>query len=116
MRPVEIVLIAGLFAGIIGSMWYMFWHVVKDINRHEDLIIRLAKKLADTKEDIANVDQSTGVEIHRLEQTLKSFREEYGDAAIDAQREAARAEKAWADGVNAIMSYGPGHYDRGGNG
>lgn len=65
-------------------------------------------------EDLANrVDESTGVELHKLQQAFAEYRTEYGDAEIDEMKQAAKAQKAWADGLNNIMSFGADHYGRG---
>ena len=49
----------------------------------------------------------------RLEYLIEAFKDDYGDAAIEEMRESARREKAWADGIDNIMSFGPNVYGSG---
>jgi len=76
-------------------------------------LTNLALKVAELERTIGEVDESTGAEMNRLGAELREFRELYGDAAVEAERETARAEKAIADGVASIMSYGKQFQNRG---
>ena len=72
-------------------------------------------------EDLANrVDESTGAMLHTfqgnindLHKQFKEFKTEYGDAAVEEMKESARAQKAFADGLNDVMSFGANLYGRG---
>ena len=72
-------------------------------------------------EDLANrVDESTGAMLHTfqgnindLHKQFKEFETEYGDAAVEEMKESARAQKAFADGLNDVMSFGANLYGRG---
>lgn len=72
-------------------------------------------------EDLANrVDESTGASLHIFQGNLSdlrkeftAFKEEYGDAAVEEMKESARAQKAFADGLNDVMSFGANLYGRG---
>ena len=72
-------------------------------------------------EYLANrVDESTGAALHTFQSDLSefgkeftTFREEYGDAAVEEMKETAKAQKAWADGLNNIMSFGADLHGRG---
>ena len=72
-------------------------------NKH---IIKLALKVAELEETVRRVDESTGIEINRLGKELRDFRESYGDAAVEELRQRAKKEKAFAEGLDNIMSYG----------
>ena len=87
------------------------------LTRKYDKLIRrvgkVAMKVADLEMTVNRVDESTGAEIHRLREEFLLFRQDYGDAAIDQMREEAKAQKAWADGLNDIMSFGANLHGRG---
>lgn len=67
---------------------------------------RLAANQIELEKKMDAIDESTGADIFKLRQEFTDFKTDYGEAAIEQMREAARSEKAWADGVNSIMSYG----------
>ena len=75
-------------------------------NRAFDQIAKTVAALIENDKKIDKVDQATGADIYKLRKEFEEFKEDYGEAAIEQMREAARSEKAWADGVNSIMSYG----------
>ena len=75
-------------------------------NRAFDQIAKAVAALIENDKKIDKVDQATGADIYKLRKEFEEFKEDYGEAAIEQMREAARSEKAWADGVNSIMSYG----------
>ena len=83
-------------------------------NKAFDQIARTVASLIENDKKIDAVDQSTGADIYQLRKDFEQFKTDYGEAAIEQMREAARSEKAWADGVNSIMSYGA-RYQGGGN-
>ncbi len=83
-------------------------------NKAFDQMARLAAGLIENDKKIDAVDQSTGADIYQLRKDFEQFKTDYGEAAIEQMREAARSEKAWADGVNSIMSYGA-RFQGGGN-
>ena len=65
-------------------------------------------------EDLANrVDESTGAILHNFQKEFNDFKEEYGEAAIEEMKESAKAQKAWAEGLNNIMSFGADLHGRG---
>lgn len=94
---------------LCGLDIYLFLRMRKT-NQH---IANLALVVARAKEDIDRVDKSTGSDIYRLRKEFETFKEDYGDAAIEEMRESARREKAWADGIDNIMSYGASVYGSG---
>lgn len=69
-------------------------------------IARLAANFIELEKKIDAIDESTGADIYKLKQEFEEFKTDYGEAAIEQMRQAAKSEKAWADGVNSIMSYG----------
>ncbi len=83
-------------------------------NKAFDQIARTVAGLIENDKKIDAVDQSTGADIYQLRKDFEQFKTDYGEAAIEQMREAARSEKAWADGVNSIMSYGA-RFQGGGN-
>lgn len=89
---------------------------VKKQKETAERLIKLAMKVAELDVTINRVDESTGTEIHNIREEIDAFNRMYGEAAIEEKRQAAKAEKAWADGLNSIMSYGASHYGRGDNG
>ncbi len=76
--------------------------------------ISLATNYKALEDLIERVDNSLGRDVSELRQELTTFENDFGEAAIEEKRQAAKAEKAWADGVNSIMSYGT-HLQGGGN-
>lgn len=66
---------------------------------------KLALKVAELEETIDRVDKSTGTELNRLGLELRNFRELYGDAAVEAYKAEAEAQKVFAKGVANLMSY-----------
>lgn len=112
---IEVIL---LMLGISGAVClavtgYKLNQYEKKLENYGELISRLANKYVELREDIERVDTSTGKDVYDLRSAFESFKTEYGDSAIVAQKETARAEKAWADGVNNIISYSPVAYGRG---
>ena len=75
--------------------------------------VNMALKVKEVDDIISRVDDSTGRAIHDLQEQFREFNTAYGEAAIEEKRAAAKAEKAWADGVNNIMNYSPGLHGRG---
>lgn len=78
----------------------------KRINLLFEQNARLAANQIELEKKMDAIDESTGADIFKLRQEFTDFKTDYGEAAIEQMREAARSEKAWADGVNSIMSYG----------
>lgn len=91
---------------LLGLMGVEIARLEKKIIHLFEQNARLAANQIEIDKKIDAVDESTGADIFKLRKELTDFRNEYGDAAIEEMREAARSEKAWADGVNGIMSYG----------
>lgn len=101
----------------------LFVHVVALTLKYNKVLDRLSFLALRVKEveDLANrVDESTGASLHIFQGNLndlykqfEEFRKEYGDAAIDEMKESARAQKAFADGLNDVMSFGANLYGRG---
>jgi hypothetical protein len=112
---IEIVLCA-LFAGL-------FIYVGLLTRKFSEILDRLSFLALSVKEaeDLANrVDESTGAMLHTfqgnlndLHKQLDEFKTEYGDAAIEEMKESAKAQKAFADGLNNMMSFGADLYGRG---
>lgn len=85
----------------------------KKADDQQGQIINLALKVKELEDTVNRVDESTGMSLHELGLQFETFKNLYGEAAIEEKREAAKAEKAWADGINSIMSYGARFQDRG---
>ncbi len=106
------VLVIGLFA-----------YVVTLTRKYSKVLDRLSFLALSVKEaeDLANrVDESTGAMLHTfqgnindLHKQFEKFKAEYGDAAVEEMKESARAQKAFADGLNGVMSFGANLYGRG---
>lgn len=109
---VLLVLVFGLIAAVAV--------LVHKYDRILNCLTRVSLRVHEV-EDLANrVDESTGIELHRvqtelhkLQEAFAKYREEYGDAEIEEMKESARAQKAFADGLNNIMSFEADHYGRG---
>lgn len=101
----------------------LFAYVVVLTRKHNKVLERLSFLALRVKEveDLANrVDESTGAMLHTfqgnindLHKQFKEFKTEYGDAAVEEMKESARAQKAFADGLNDVMSFGANLYGRG---
>ena len=110
---------------LLGVMAIVFAMCAYDAVQQKKALHRLTKvalKVAELEEQIKAVDYTTGVAIHNsdlkikgIHDELKQFKTDYGEAAIDELRQRERKEKAWADGIDSIMSYGT-HFQGGGNG
>lgn len=90
---------------IVGLVALLCVCIVKQ-EKNNKHIIKLALKVAELEETVRRVDESTGIEINRLGKELRDFRESYGDAAVEELRQRAKKEKAFAEGLDSIMSYG----------
>ena len=77
----------------------------KEQNRTLKHLSKLAVKVAELEDAIDRVDKSTGTEMNRLGLEFKNFRELYGDAAVEAYKAEAEAQKVFAKGVANLMSY-----------
>lgn len=84
----------------------LYAHLYIRQNKAFDQIAKVVAGLIENDKKIDAIDESTGADIFKLRQEFTEFKTDYGEAAIEQMREAARSEKAWADGVNSIMSYG----------
>ena len=91
---------------IIGLIAIELTRLESRINLLFEQNARLAANQIELEKKIDAIDESTGADIYKLRQEFTEFKTDYGEAAIEQMREAARSEKAWADGVNSIMSYG----------
>lgn len=106
------ILVVGLFACVVT--------LTRKYSKVLDRLSFLALKVKEA-EDLANrVDESTGAMLHTfqgnindLHKQFKEFKTEYGDAAVEEMKESARAQKAFADGLNDVMSFGANLYGRG---
>ena len=94
--------------------------MITRLSEAEKQIRRMAIKVAGNSDYVNRVDDSTGkairelnIKFHELEMRYETFQKLYGEAAVEKERETAKAEKAWADGISAIMSYGAGLHERG---
>lgn len=95
-----------ILLGISVILYGLFYYLYYRQNRAFDQIAKVVTSLIENDRKIDAIDESTGADIFKLRQELSEFKEDFGEAAIEQMREAARSEKAWADGVNSIMSYG----------
>ena len=101
----------------------LFIYVVVLTRKYNKMLDRLSFLALRVKEveDLANrVDESTGASLHifqgslnDLQKQFEAFKTEYGDAAVEEMKESARAQKAFADGLNDVMSFGANLYGRG---
>ena len=96
--------------------------VSRKMNHALDKLATAALKISELKSFVNQIDDSNGQSLHlmgkrlqELEDKFKEFKTDYGEAALEEMREAAKAEKAWADGVTGIMSYGARFQGRGDN-
>ena len=89
---------------------------VIQIRRLDKVVSRLSKmalKVHEIEKTVNSIDQSTGKSIFMLQTELRTFKEEFGDAAIEEMKKTAEAQKAFADGLNNIMEFGADLYGRG---
>lgn len=89
------------------------WYLTRKQEKLEQRQVSMALRMKDLDNLLTRVDESTGKAIHDMKGELQSFIDQYGEAAIEEKREVAKAEKAWADGLNNIMSYGANLHGRG---
>ena len=99
---------------LIGLIGIELARLEKRINLLFEQNARLAANQIELEKKMDAIDESTGADIFKLRQEFTDFKTDYGEAAIEQMRQAARSEKAWADGVNSIMSYGA-RFQGGGN-
>jgi hypothetical protein len=106
------VLVIGLFAYVVA--------LTRKYSKVLDKLSFLALSVKEA-EDLANrVDESTGAMLHTFQGNINDlhkqfveFKTEYGDAAIEEMKKTAEAQKAFADGLNNVMSFGADLYGRG---
>lgn len=91
---------------LIGLLSVEIIRLERRINHLFEQNARLAANQIEIDKKVDGIDMSTGIDIHALRKEFDEFKTDYGEAAIEQMRQAARSEKAWADGVNSIMSYG----------
>lgn len=75
----------------------------------------MAMHVKELDESIEKLDACTGQSIYQVKKELDQFKADYGEAAIEEMREAAKSEKAWRDGVQNIMTFGNQFQGRGDN-
>ena len=110
------ILLCVLVIGLIACVVTMTRKYSKVLDRLSFLALSVKEA-----EDLANrVDESTGAMLHTFQGNLNDlhkqfaeFKMEYGDAAIEEMKESAKAQKAFADGLNNMMSFGADLYGRG---
>lgn len=95
-----------ILLGISVILYGLFYYLYYRQNRAFDQIAKVVTSLIENDRKLDAIDESTGADIFKLRQEFNEFKTDYGEAAIEQMRQAARSEKAWADGVNSIMSYG----------
>ena len=78
-----------------------------------DMLSNLALRTREVENLSHRVDESMGATMYKLEREFDQFKELYGDAAVEEMKESARAQKAFADGLNDIVSFGANLYGRG---
>ena len=99
--------------GLIVLLFAFVAILAKKYDKLLDCITNMSLRVREV-EDLANrVDESTGAILHNFQKEFNDFREAYGDAAIEEMKESARAQKAWAEGLNNIMSFGADLHGRG---
>ena len=76
-------------------------------------IARLASEFVKLDTKVDTIDKNTGTDVFRLRKEFEEFKRDYGDAAIEEMRQNAKREKAWAEGIDSIMSYGARYQERG---
>jgi hypothetical protein len=89
-------------------------------NKVLDRLSFLALRVKEVEDLTNRVDESTGASLRIFQGSLNdlhkqfaAFKTEYGDAAVEEMKESAKAQKAWSDGLNNIMSFGADLYGRG---
>lgn len=100
-----LVLIVILFACVAA--------LYKEYNKLMSCLTNMALRVHEVEELANRVDESTGAILHNFQKEFNDFKEEYGEAAIDEMKENAKAQKAWAEGLNNIMSFGADLHERG---
>lgn len=103
-------IVAAVFALILFAEYFGLWY------KHKELVEKignLSLEVVKLNQKIDAVDRSTGADVHQVREELSAFKTEFGDAAIEEMRQNAREQKAWADGLNGIMSYGARFQGRG---
>ena len=83
------------------------------IKELDDTLEQQEKRWEKLALDVNNMDAATGKDIYALRHDLDQFKQDFGDAAIEEMREAAKSEKAWRDGVQNIMTFGNQFQGRG---
>lgn len=101
-----------LSLAVLCALAFCFYLDRKQIHM-QHRVANMAMKVAELEQMIDRVDKTVGKDIYDLRQQVREFTTNYGEAAIEAERETARAEKAWADGLNNIMSFGASFQGRG---
>ena len=104
----DVLVLIGMAIMVVLIVWD-----AKKQDKSQDHIIKLAMKVAELEDTIRRVDESTGAELNRIGRELKDYQSLYGEAAVEEIRESARAQKAWADGVNSIMNFGAQYQSKG---
>ena len=102
-----------LIIGVNVAVLVLAITLAAKLTKAEDHNIKLAMKVAELEDTIRRVDESTGAELNRIGRELKDYQSLYGEAAVEEMRESARAQKAWADGVNSIMNFGAQYQSKG---
>ena len=100
-------------AATIGILIGLFYWLYVRQNKAFDQIARVVTALIENDKKIDAINESTGADVFLLRKEFEEFKVDYGEAAVEQMRQAARSEKAWADGVNSIMSYGARLQERG---
>lgn len=110
-----------LGAAVLASLLFL----IEQRFKYENILGRLSVLALNVKElddlhseldkKIEQVDQSCGRSLFKMKKEFDEFKADYGEAAIEEMREAAKSEKAWRDGVQNIMTFGNQFQGRGDN-
>lgn len=104
------IILLGVFGVIVmACVGALAWKYDRLLQR----VGKVALKVSELQQYVDRVDQSTGRAIHECRKEISEFKELYGEAAVEEIRESAKAQKAWADGLNNIMSFGASLHGRG---
>lgn len=99
---------------IVGFLCVAVAYLWRETGKLKTQLIHAALKVSEIADRVDRVDDSTGKAIYELSQKFETFNTLYGEAAIEEKREAAKAEKAWSEGISNIMSFGSQFQGRGG--
>lgn len=113
MRCISTTVVIAIIGGaLLGTMIMLIWAVMNERNAEKrieqisDMAVGLSRELVSLESEYRAQVRDLKKELEELQKVFDNKLSELMDAQSEREREEARSEAAWADGLNSIVNYG----------